>query len=81
MNLYEIDSAIMDCVDMETGEIIDPYGGQESLRKRLLEITDKEHFDEDKMEAHHIVSWARGGRTVSTNCALICKDCHTKRHY
>lgn len=23
MNLYEIDSAIMDCVDMETGEIID----------------------------------------------------------
>ena len=41
----------------------------------------KEHFDEDKMEAHHIVSWARGGRTVSTNCALICKDCHTKRHY
>ena len=23
MNLYEIDNAIMDCVDMETGEIID----------------------------------------------------------
>ena len=23
MNLYEIDSAIMDCVDMETGEIVD----------------------------------------------------------
>lgn len=35
--------------DLETGEIIDPYGGQESLRKRLLEITDKEHFDEDPL--------------------------------
>lgn len=35
--------------DLETGEIIDPYGGQESLRKGLLEITDKEHFDEDPL--------------------------------
>lgn len=24
MNLYEIDQEIMNCVDMETGEIIDP---------------------------------------------------------
>lgn len=37
MNLYEIDSAIMDCVDMETGEIID----MEALENLQMERNQK----------------------------------------
>lgn len=31
-------------------------------------------------EAHHIISWAEGGKTVYENCMVLCKDCHTKAH-
>lgn len=35
--------------DLETGMIIDPFKGQESLKNGLLEITDKEHFGDDAL--------------------------------
>lgn len=38
MNLYEIDSAIMDCVDMETGEIIDMEALEDLQMKRDQKI-------------------------------------------
>lgn len=32
------------------------------------------------MEAHHIVSWLRGGRTDITNLILLCRFHHTLVH-
>lgn len=37
MNLYEIDSKILECIDMETGELIDA----EMLDKLSMERTEK----------------------------------------
>lgn len=34
----------------------------------------KQHFDIGDMEADHITPWSRGGKTVSTNCQMLCKD-------
>jgi FtsZ-binding cell division protein ZapB len=38
MNLYEIDSAILDCVDMETGEIFDELKFEELQLTREAKI-------------------------------------------
>lgn len=53
MNLYEIDEAIMDCVDMETGEIID------SDKLAELQIA-----RDDKVEGVEVARWSLvgGGR-------------------
>ncbi|MBF0239032.1 MAG: HNH endonuclease [SAR324 cluster bacterium] len=32
-----------------------------------------------KMEGHHILPWAKGGRTVWHNFQLICKACNLKK--
>ena len=32
----------------------------------------------DEMEADHIVPWSQGGRTVASNCQLLCKE-HNRR--
>ena len=46
MNLYEIDSAILDCVDMETGEIVD------------LERLDQLQMDKDR-KIENIACWIK----------------------
>lgn len=33
-----------------------------------------EHFDLDEMEADHITPWHEGGKTLSENCQMLCKD-------
>lgn len=39
----------------------------------------KKHFDEDKMEADHIVPWSQGGKTTEKNCQMLCQlDNRTK---
>ena len=35
-----------------------------------------EHFVITKMEADHIVPWSKGGKTVETNCQMLCKACN-----
>ena len=37
-------------------------------------------FALEEMEAHHIVSWRKGGPTKLENCEMICKDCHHAHH-
>ena len=34
----------------------------------------KEHFELDEMEADHIKPWHEGGKTVSKNCQMLCKQ-------
>ncbi|WP_034901404.1 MULTISPECIES: HNH endonuclease [Campylobacter] len=35
-----------------------------------------EHFDISDMEADHITPWSEGGKTISQNCQMLCKNCN-----
>lgn len=34
------------------------------------------HFPLDKMHADHITPWSKGGRTVESNCQVLCETCN-----
>lgn len=34
----------------------------------------QEHFELAEMEADHITPWHAGGKTIATNCKMLCKD-------
>ena len=34
------------------------------------------HFEIEQMEADHITPWCDGGRTISDNCQMLCRDCN-----
>ncbi len=34
----------------------------------------KKHFEYAEMEADHITPWHEGGKTISENCQMLCKD-------
>ncbi|KKS31854.1 MAG: HNH endonuclease domain protein [Candidatus Amesbacteria bacterium GW2011_GWA2_42_12] len=36
----------------------------------------KKHFEIEEMEADHIKPWHEGGKTVGTNCQMLCKQCN-----
>ncbi|MEI7425313.1 MAG: DUF262 domain-containing protein [Candidatus Moraniibacteriota bacterium] len=36
----------------------------------------KEHFETEEMEADHITPWHEGGKTISKNCQMLCKNCN-----
>lgn len=36
----------------------------------------KKHFDIEEMEADHITPWHEGGKTISENCQMLCKNCN-----
>ena len=36
----------------------------------------KEHFEIEEMEADHIKPWSKGGKTISENCQMLCKQCN-----
>ena len=33
-----------------------------------------EHFELSEMEADHIKPWSKGGRTIESNCQMLCKE-------
>jgi hypothetical protein len=35
-----------------------------------------EHFEIGEMEADHITPWHEGGKTISENCQMLCKQCN-----
>ena len=43
-------------------------------RQRGICIKCKKHFDIEEMEADHIKPWHEGGKTISSNCQLLCKQ-------
>jgi len=36
-------------------------------------------FEIEKMEGDHIKLWSEGGKTISNNCQMLCKDCHREK--
>ena len=36
----------------------------------------KERFEIEEMEADHIKPWHEGGKTISKNCQMLCKQCN-----
>ena len=36
----------------------------------------KKVFEIGEMEADHIKPWSKGGKTISENCQMLCKDCN-----
>lgn len=38
-----------------------------------------EHFEFEQMEGDHITPWHDGGKTVSDNCQMLCKDCNRRK--
>ena len=38
-----------------------------------------EHFEIEKMHADHITPWSKGGKTISENCEMLCRDCNLKK--
>lgn len=36
----------------------------------------KKHFEIEEMEADHITPWHEGGKTVTENCQMLCKNCN-----
>jgi len=43
-------------------------------RQKGICIKCRKHFEIEKMEADHIKPWHEGGRTISENCQMLCKD-------
>lgn len=39
----------------------------------------KEHFDIEEMEADHITPWHDGGKTISDNCQMLCRECNRRK--
>lgn len=37
------------------------------------------HFDINSMEGDHIIPWSKGGKTITENCQMLCKNCNLKK--
>jgi len=37
------------------------------------------HFEIEEMEADHITPWHEGGKTISDNCQMLCKECNRRK--
>ncbi|MCQ2330031.1 MAG: DUF262 domain-containing protein [Paludibacteraceae bacterium] len=37
------------------------------------------HFDIEFMEADHITPWSKGGRTIASNCQMLCVECNRRK--
>lgn len=48
-------------------------------RQKGICPTCKGHFEIDGMEADHITPWRAGGKTISENCQMLCKECNRRK--
>lgn len=37
-------------------------------------------LDASELQGHHIIPQAQGGKTMKSNIALLCANCHKKKH-
>lgn len=37
------------------------------------------HYEIEEMEADHIVPWSKGGKTIPSNCQMLCKKCNKEK--
>ena len=60
--------------DPLSGEIIDPFGGQNDLEKRVLRAVDGAHFGEDSLRVLRAMQFAaRFGLEIEAQTAQICR--------
>jgi len=45
-------------------------------RQKGICIKCNEHFEITEMEGDHIKPWHEGGKTIATNCQMLCKACN-----
>lgn len=38
-----------------------------------------EHFEINEMEADHVTPWKEGGKTVTENCQMLCRECNRRK--
>ncbi|HTE48404.1 MAG TPA: DUF262 domain-containing protein [Candidatus Paceibacterota bacterium] len=43
-------------------------------RQKGICVKCKKHFEMEEMEADHITPWHEGGKTISKNCQMLCKE-------
>lgn len=61
-------------IDMQTGELIDPYGGQEDIRNKIIRAVDATTFIEDPLRFYRVMQFVgRFGMTVHPSLNAICK--------
>lgn len=34
------------------------------------------HFEINEMQGDHIIPWSKGGKTISSNCQMLCNNCN-----
>ncbi|MDW5299531.1 MAG: DUF262 domain-containing protein [Sedimentibacter sp.] len=39
----------------------------------------KKHFEIDEMQADHITPWSKGGKSIDSNCQMLCADCNRRK--
>ena len=39
----------------------------------------KKQFERSGMEADHITPWSQGGKTITENCQMLCKECNRRK--
>lgn len=39
----------------------------------------KQHFEINEMEADHITPWHDGGKSISDNCQMLCRECNRRK--
>lgn len=39
----------------------------------------REKFNISEMEADHITPWSEGGKTISENCQMLCRECNRRK--
>ena len=37
------------------------------------------HFEIEEMDADHITPCSKGGRTIASNCQMLCKECNRRK--
>jgi len=48
-------------------------------RQKGICVKCREHFEIEEMEADHITPWHEGGKTISENCQMLCKECNRRK--
>lgn len=48
-------------------------------RQKGICMNCKNHFEINEMEADHITPWHAGGKTLSENCQMLCRDCNRRK--
>ena len=37
------------------------------------------YFPFEEVEADHVIPWSQGGKTIATNCQILCRECNRRK--